>query len=44
MAAPGGPDEETWQRMSPGARKIYWVVMALVFGIIGTAFLIKLLK
>lgn len=44
MAAPGGPDDETWKRMSPRERKIYWIVMAVVFGIIGGAFLLKLLK
>ena len=34
MAAPGGPDEETWRKMSPLARKIYWIFIATILGII----------
>lgn len=33
MAAPGGPDERTWKRMSPRARAIYWVLIALFWGL-----------
>jgi len=38
MAAPGGPDDETWRRMSPLAKKIYWIFIALVFSWIGYLF------
>jgi hypothetical protein len=30
MAAPGGPDEETWKAMSPLARRIYWLAVSAV--------------
>lgn len=32
MAAPGGPDDETWKRMSPTSKRIYWLFIALVGG------------
>jgi hypothetical protein len=34
MAAPGGPDEETWRRMSPRAKRLYWVAVLAIFGFI----------
>lgn len=34
MAAPGGPDEETWSKMSPRAKRIYWVAVGTVMVII----------
>lgn len=27
MVAPGGPDEETWTKMSKGARRSYWMLV-----------------
>lgn len=30
MAAPGGPDDETWRRMSPRAKYVYWVLVVTV--------------
>ena len=38
MAAPSGPDDETWRRMSPMAKKVYWICVALVFGWIAYLF------
>jgi hypothetical protein len=35
VAAPGGPDEETWKRMSPRARRLYWIFIASIFALIG---------
>jgi hypothetical protein len=32
MAAPNGPDDETWKGMSKTARLIYWVVHAAITG------------
>ena len=32
MAAPGGPDKETWEKMSPTARKIYWLFILSICG------------
>ena len=42
--ATGGPDEETWKNMSPLARKIYWVAVAVMAGLMGIAALYKLLQ
>ena len=39
MAAPGGPDDETWRQMSPLARRIYWAVVSLIAGLVLYAFL-----
>jgi hypothetical protein len=33
MAAPGGPDDDTWKRMSPSAKAVYWVLVALFCGL-----------
>lgn len=37
MVAPGGPDDETWKKMSPAAKRAYWIVttaiVALIFGL-----------
>jgi hypothetical protein len=44
MAGQGGPDEETWRNMSPLAKRVYWVLVAVVAGSIGVAALIKLFR
>jgi hypothetical protein len=41
MAASGGPDDDTWKKMSPEARKAYWVCVVIVFGLIAGALLFK---
>ena len=33
-----GPDEEEWRRMSPLAKRIYWLCVALVFGLVAYLF------
>lgn len=42
--ATGGPDEETWKRMSPLAQKVYWTAVALLFGLMAAAALYKIFK
>lgn len=37
MAAPGGPDKETWDKMSPSDRRIYRVFVIVVFSLVGAA-------
>lgn len=32
MVAPCGPDDETWRRMGPRAKKVYWTFAALIAG------------
>lgn len=34
MAGQGGPDEETWNRMTTGEKRAYWILVALVLGIV----------
>ncbi|NKI96692.1 hypothetical protein FHT26_004653 [Rhizobacter sp. SG703] len=34
MAGPGGPDDGTWKRMTPTAKRVYWIFIAVVFGCI----------
>ncbi|CAN5870012.1 hypothetical protein BH11PSE12_BH11PSE12_34850 [soil metagenome] len=38
MAVSGGPDEETWKKMSPNARKIYWILVGVVWVLLLTLF------
>lgn len=41
MVVTDGQNEGIWGRISPLARKIYWIYAALVLGIIGSALLFK---
>jgi type II secretory pathway component PulM len=41
MVAPGGPDDETWKKMTPRDRRIYWILIAVVFSIVGYTVLFK---
>lgn len=40
MVAPGGPDEETWSKMSKSSRRNYWIFV-IVFWLIFAGLLIK---
>lgn len=40
MVAPGGPDEDTWSKMSKGSWRNYWIVVA-AFWLIFIGLLIK---
>lgn len=44
MAAPGGPDEETWNKMSPREKKSYWVVVVAFWLIFIGVLLYKFLR
>jgi hypothetical protein len=44
MAGQGGPDEETWKRMTPGQKRGYWISVIIVLGIIGILSVIRLFR
>jgi hypothetical protein len=44
MAGQGGPDEETWKKMTPAERRAYWIAMGLIVAVIGGLALIRLLR
>lgn len=39
MAVSGGPDEETWKKMSPTAKRMYWICVGIVWFFIGGLFI-----
>ena len=44
MAGQGGPDEETWKRLTPGPKRGYWISVIIVFGVIGVLSVIRLFR
>jgi thiosulfate reductase cytochrome b subunit len=44
MAGQGGPDEETWKKMSPMEKKIYWAIVTVIVSLMVIAGLYKLLS
>lgn len=43
MAGQGGPDEETWKRMRPVEKKLYWACVGVVLVLMIAAALYKVL-
>lgn len=43
MAGQGGPDEETWKKMSPTERRMYWIVVGVIVALMVIAAVYKLL-
>jgi hypothetical protein len=44
MAGQGGPDEETWNRITCRAKRIYWICIFLIFTIILILFGIRFFR
>ena len=44
MATGGGPTPEQWARMSKKQKTIYWIFIAVVLDLIGSAVIRKLLE
>ena len=44
MAGQGGPDDETWKKMTPAQRRIYWTLVCLVLVAMIIAFIIRLFR
>lgn len=44
MAGQGGPDEETWNKMTPGQKQGYWISVIAIAGIVLVLFIIKLFR
>jgi len=44
MAGQGGPDEETWKKMTPGQKRGYWISVVAVVSIILVLFIVSLLR
>lgn len=41
MAGQGGPDEETWKKMTPKQRRGYWTVVCLILIAMTIAFIVR---
>ena len=39
MAAPGGPDSDTWKKMSRRERAVYWVIVGSLATVIAVVWL-----
>ena len=44
MAGQGGPDDETWKKLGPTGRRIYWALVMVVVLVMAALFLVKLLR
>ena len=44
MAGQGGPDEETWKKMTLGQKRGYWISVFAVAGIVLVLFIISLFR
>jgi hypothetical protein len=43
MASTPGPDDETWNKMSPLAKRIYWAFVSIIITLVGGGFLYSLI-
>lgn len=43
MAGQGGPDDETWKKMSRNEKRVYWCAVIFVATLVGGGFLKLLL-
>lgn len=44
MAGQGGPDEETWEKMTVRERRAYWIAIGLILIVIGVLCVLRLLR
>lgn len=42
MPVSSGPNDETWKKMSPLAKKIYWVAVGVICAMVLAAVIVKL--
>jgi len=41
LAGQGGPDEETWKKMTPLAKRIYWLIVIVMLVMMFVALVIR---
>jgi hypothetical protein len=44
MAGQGGPDEQTWNKMTSGQKRAYWICIGVICALILIGFCIRFLR